>query len=151
MAQETSQAKEAERRKLKGMKNARVEANDISLGRYDFSWDNEGTIEQMTGKIYAGQYASRFLPLIGKTVKQPAGVDFVTILEIKRGRSSLQRLSRLETPATQRNWGGQRIFCCLFLAHGAHGAPAEQPRRNRVVPRRSIVTATSFVATDNTR
>jgi hypothetical protein len=85
MAQETSQAKEAERRKLKGMKNARVEANDISLGRYDFSWDNEGTIEQMTGKIYAGQYASRFLPLIGKTVKlvEPTGVDFVTILEIK--------------------------------------------------------------------
>ena len=67
------------------MKNARVEANDISLGRYDFTWDKEGTIEQMTGKIYAGQYASRFLPLIGKTVKlvEPTGVDFVTILEIK--------------------------------------------------------------------
>jgi hypothetical protein len=67
------------------MKKARVEANGISLGRYDFSWDTDGTMEEMTGKIYAGQYASRFLPLIGKTVKlvEPAGVDFVTILEIK--------------------------------------------------------------------
>ena len=67
------------------MKNARVEANGISLGRYDFSWDNEGMTEKMTGKIYAGQYVSRFLPLVGKTVKlvEPAGVDFVTILEIK--------------------------------------------------------------------
>jgi hypothetical protein len=67
------------------MKKARVEANGISLGRYDFSWDNEGMVEQMTGKIYAGQYASRFLPLIGKSVKlvEPAGVDFVTILEIQ--------------------------------------------------------------------
>ena len=56
-------------RKLYDMKKGRVEANGISLGRYDFSWDNEGLIEQMTGRIYAGQYASRLLPLIGKTVK----------------------------------------------------------------------------------
>ena len=73
------------RRKLRGMKKARVEANGISLGRYDFSWDHEGTIERMTGRIYARQYVSRFVPLIGKTVKlvEPAGVDFVVILEIQ--------------------------------------------------------------------
>jgi hypothetical protein len=67
------------------MKNARVEANGISLGRYDFSWDNEGMKEQLTGKIYAGQYAFRFLSLIGKTVRlvESKGSDLVTILEIK--------------------------------------------------------------------
>ena len=90
------------------MKKARVEANGISLGRYDFSWDNEGMVEQMTGKIYAGQYASRFLALIGKSVKlvEPAGV--VNYASSKAGADAV--VSALSAPAAD---------CTNYSVHNA--------------------------------